>query len=194
MTAYKLINVYTNLLSANNSWSTLNVNVIINFSAIFRGLKPELRRCNIYEVPKHRILPEFMTRHGVFVHLCIIYEWKKAFVDVLLLPISSDQTDIVTTEIAGLGKKRSLPKGLLTETGEYEREKICTRASLTKTHTLSPIVAAAQPRDIIYQWTNAGTRMLLLKWNNISLKAYACTRPKAHISSLSGWWIRSRGH
>lgn len=83
--------------------------------------------------------------------------------DVLLLPISSDQTDIVTTEIAGLGKKRSLPKGLLTETGEYEREKICTRASLTKTHTLSPIVAAAQPRDIIYQWTNAGTRMLLLK-------------------------------
>ncbi len=167
------------LFTSTYPWSTLNVGVIINFPGIFRGHKPQLQRCNIYEVPKHRILPEFMTRHGVFVQLCIIYEWKEAFVDVLLLPISSDQTDIVTTEIA---EKKS--------DGRLAREKICTGAGLTKTHMLSPI----QPVDIIYQWTNAGTRMLCLKWNNISLKAYACTRPKAHISSLSGWWIRSRGH
>lgn len=141
MTAYKLINIYNDLLSANNSWSTLNVNVIINFSGIFRGLKPELRRCNIYEVPKHRILPEFMTRHGVFVHLCIIYEWKKAFVDVLLLPISSDQTDIVTTEIAGLGKKHSLPKGLPTveqrDRRIWERENMYKSEPYENSHAIS---------------------------------------------------------
>ncbi len=98
---YKLINVYMRLFT-----STLNVGVIINFPGIFRGHRPQLQRCNIYEVPKHRILPEFMTRHGVFVQLCIIYEWKEAFVDVLLLPISSDQTDIVSTEIAEKKERR----------------------------------------------------------------------------------------
>lgn len=124
MTAYKLINVYAHLLSANNLWSTSYVHVIITFSGIFRGLKPQLHHCNIYEVPKHRILSEFMTRHWVFVYLCIIYEWKKAFVDVLQLPISSDQTDIVTTEIAGLGKnKRSLPKDSRAERQENMRER-----------------------------------------------------------------------
>ncbi len=68
--------------------------------------------------------------------------------DILQLPISSDQTDIVTTEIA---EKKS--------DGRLAREKICTGTGLMKTHTLSPIQAV----NIIYQWTNAGTRMLRLK-------------------------------
>lgn len=142
MITYKLINVYAHLLSSNNPCSTSYVHVIINFSGIFRGLKPQLRRCNIYEVPKHRILPEFMTRHGVFVYLCIIYEWKKAFVDVLQLPISSDQTDIVTTEIAGLGKnKRSLPKDLPTAQQKdrriWERENMYKNEPYENSHAIS---------------------------------------------------------
>ena len=62
------------------------------------------------------------------------------------------------------GRERSKRERERTES-ERDRggKKICTGAGLTKTHTPSPIVAAGVQGDIIYQWTNAGPRMLLLK-------------------------------